>query len=201
MAPLYFHIAPSRHRAASATLTLPAVHSNKSWYCNWIMLVGSTPSVPHQIFVQIGLIRLSDADSQLRVFVASQGDAQHVTYEQFGATTEGVHRFTIAQNGTVFALSMDGKPVKLLNLPILAEAPHAYVEIGPEVYAEGDTPSGSVLYAGIDDGADWRAFPTAEVCRYENHGTILLRQGDRWSASGTFDRRLPSNFLGYCGDI
>lgn len=201
MAPLYFHIAPGLHRAASATLTLPAVRSNKSWYCNWIMLVGSAPSVSHQIFVQIGLIRLSDTDPLLRVFVASQGDAQSVTYEQFGTTTEGVHRFVIAQDGDTFALLMDGKPVKLLNMPILAEAPHAYVEIGPEVYGEGDTLSGSVLYAAIGDGADWTALRSAKACRYENHGTVLLRGDDRWSASGKFDRTLPSRFLGFCGDI
>lgn len=201
MAPLYVHMAPADLRAASAALTLPRVPANKAWYANWIMVVGSSPSVSHQMFVQIGLIRRPDQDVKLHVFVASQETDQRIAYREVGTTSDGTHRFVISQDRDRFALSIDGKAVLALNLPELAKAPRAYVEIGPEVFAEGDALAGSVQYAAIDDGDDWKPMRGNELCRYENHGTVLLHRNRRWIASGRFNRSLPSQFRGTCANI
>lgn len=201
MAPLYVHVARGDQRAASATLTLPAVRGNKGWYANWIMLVGQSSALSHQVFVQIGLIRRPDQDSKLHVFVAWQGANPRITYRQAGTASDVPHRFAIAQDRSSFALLEDGRTIDEIRIPELAQASRTYVEIGPEVFAEGDALSGSVLFAALNGGNSWKSLQTAHLCRYENHGTVLRYASGRWNASGRFDRRLPSEFHGVCANV
>lgn len=201
MAPLYVHFAAGDERAASARLTLPAATANKGWYANWIMLVGQSSAAAHQMFVQIGLIRRPDQDSKLHVFVAWQGAGPSITYRQVGTTSDAPHRLAITQERSSFSLLEDGRTIAALSLPELAQAPRAYVEIGPEVFAEGDALSGGVLSAALSDGKDWKPVRSADLCRYENHGTVLRYSDGQWNAGGRFDRSLPSAFQGSCADI
>lgn len=122
IAPLYAHAPRASQRAASATLTLPNVASNKSWYANWIMLVGESRAVGHQMFVQIGMIRRPSADPRLHLFIAwHEAGAANLEYRQYGHLADGVHRFSITQNADRFSLLADGKEVARLRLPVLAE--------------------------------------------------------------------------------
>lgn len=165
------------------------------------MLVGHDPSVAHQMFVQIGFIRRPDQDSKLHVFAAWQGTSSQITYRQIGTIADGPHRFAIAEDGDAFLLMADGRTIAVVDLPELAQAAGAYVEIGPEVYAEGDALSGSVLYAAINEGEGWTSLQSAGLCRYENHGTMLRYSDGQWNAGGRFDRRLSSAFHGSCAGI
>src|SRR5690242_7812876 len=120
-APLYVHAPRTVQRAASATLTLPNVPSNRSWYANWIMLAGESPAIDHQLFVQVGMIRRAKDDPRLHVFVAWRGaGAAGIEYRQYGHLTEGAHRFSIAQNAESFALFADDREIARVRLTPLA---------------------------------------------------------------------------------
>lgn len=201
MAPLYVHVAPGKQRALSATLTLPAVASNKAWYANWIMLVGTSGAVPHQMFVQVGLIRRPDEDKYQHLFLAWQEIGNRIVFRQLGVLAGRVHRFSIAQNGNAFSLLADGRTVAQLALPRLAHAQRTYAEIGPEVYAEGDALSGVVRYAAVQSGAAWLPVNGPGACHYQNHGTVLKYSNGEWRARGQFDRHQPSTFHGSCSGI
>lgn len=202
MAPLYVHAPRSAQRVASATLTLPIVPSNKSWYANWIMLAGESPGTGHQLFAQVGMIRRPKADPRLHLFVAWQGtDPSLIEYRQYGHLAEGIHRFSIAQNGESIALFADDREVARLRLPPLARAPRAYFEIGPEVEAEGDALAGSIVHAAWRTSAGWDAASDRWLCRYENHGVFLRYEHGYWKAHGRFNRALPSGYDGACEEI
>ncbi|MHB8178824.1 MAG: hypothetical protein ACYDA5_06720 [Vulcanimicrobiaceae bacterium] len=202
MAPLYISLAHGQRRAVAATLSLPAVAANASWYANWIMIVGEPTGTPHQIFVQIGLVRRPDINKRLHVFIASQDvHQQHLVYRQLAAVSNSTHRFVIAQNGDVFTLLADGREVQRIQMPTLANATRAYAQIGPEVFAQGDALSGNVLYAATYAHHEWHPVDTQDVCRYENHGVSLHYVDGIWMARGWFNRRLPSTFQGNCGAV
>lgn len=202
IAPLYAHAPRASQRAASARLTLPNVASNKSWYANWIMLVGESPAVGHQMFVQIGMIRRPSTDPRLHLFIAwHEAGAANLEYRQYGHLTDGVHRFSIAQNADRFSLLADGKEIARLRLPVLARASRTYFEIGPEVYAQGDALAGDIVDAAWRTAWGWDAASDEHVCRYNNHGVYLRYDRGRWSAHGRFDRNAPSAFDGSCAAI
>ena len=201
-APLYVHAPRAAQRVAAATLTLPNVPSNRSWYANWIMLAGESPAIGHQLFVQIGMIRRATDDPRLHVFVAWRGaDSSGIEYRQYGHLAEGAHRFSIAQNAESFALFADDREIVRLRLTPLAHAARAYFEIGPEVEAEGDMLSGEILAAAWRTSAGWNGAGDQQLCRYENHGLSLRYEHGAWSAHGRFDRALPSAYSGACYGI
>ena len=201
-APLYVHAPRTVQRAASATLTLPNVPSNRSWYANWIMLAGESPAIDHQLFVQVGMIRRAKDDPRLHVFVAWRGaGAAGIEYRQYGHLTEGAHRFSIAQNAESFALFADDREIARVRLTPLAQAARTYFEIGPEVEAEGDILSGKVLAAAWRTSAGWDGAGDQQLCRYQNHGLSLRYEHGAWNAHGRFSRALPSAYDGACYGI
>lgn len=198
MAALYVPLPHAGIRAATATITLPAIRSNKAWYANWIMLVGQSPTVPHQMFVQIGLIRRPTEGDTLHVFTAWQGAGRKISYDELSVVRDTVHRFAIVQNGDDFTLTCDGKAIAALKAPQLAHAIRKYVEIGPEVYAEGDALSGAIHFAALESGQTWRQVGRSDACHYDNHGVHVVYRNGSWVAAGRFDRRIPSAYRGNC---
>lgn len=200
---LYAHL-PSREDGAGvdATLELPAIPTNQSWYANWIMVVGQSPDMAHQTFVQIGLIRRPHVNAGLHLFIASQREKQnHIRYRQLGRVPDGMHRFAIARSGDAFVLWADNREVARISMPALSIASRLYAQVGPEVYAQGDRLSGIIAYAGVEQNGAWRRLEGHNLCRYSNHGLILTVRHSVWSGSGRFDRRLPSGFKGDCHAI
>lgn len=200
---LYAHL-PSRQDGAGvdATLALPAVPSNASWYANWIMIVGQSPGMAHQTFVQIGLIRRPPVARGLHYFIAWQRAKEHaVRFRQLARVSEGAHRFAIARSRNGFVLWADNREIERIDMPSLAAATRVYAQVGPEVYAQGDAASGIITYIGIEQHGGWRPFNPRKPCRYANHGLMLRRRNDRWVAAGRFENGLPSGFHGDCRGI
>jgi hypothetical protein len=202
MAPVYaaFPSAPGR-RSVSADVTLPRVATNKQWYGNWVMIVGTARGAQHQAFVQVGVIRRPGvANGDVRAFVAWQGpDDRTITYHEYDAPSEAVFRLRIEeQPGATFVCTIDGRK---LGEAVMIPFATAYAQVGPEVYAEGDTLSGSVAQIAVSSGGDSRFVHGSQACRYTNHGVSLVPNGSHYDAAGSFDRRKPSAFVGDCSGI
>lgn len=201
MAPLYAALPKSGHRAVSADITLPEVAANTHWYANWVMIVGRPAGAAHDAFVQVGLIRRPDQDRLLHVFCAWQSEHEpRLEYRQLHTVSDRPHRFAIEQAGDVFVLVADGRELMRMRMPGLGSA-HTYAQIGPEVYAEGESLSGNVLYVATSSDNVWKRVGNSNTCRYENHGVSLRMSGRVWTSTGQFDRKQPSSFKGNCSDI
>lgn len=198
MAPLYFPLPMSGDKAVSAVLALPEVSANKHWYANWIMIVGQPDGAAHDAFVQVGLIRRPDQNRSPYIFCAWQAQEQpRIEFRQLHTVADTPHRFTIAQTQRFFVLIVDGREAMRLRMPSLARA-HAYAQVGPEVFGEGDALSGEVLYAATGSEHLWKRVGEPDSCRYENHGVSLRITGAAWASTGHFDRNEPSGFKGNC---
>lgn len=198
MAPLYFTLPNGPYKQVSASLSLPEVPTNTHWYANWVMIVGQPAGAAHQAFVQIGLIRRPHQTRLLYLFCAWQAKQQpRIEFRQLRKVANAPHRFTIAEILDGFVLTADGREVMRFRMPKLAQS-HTYVQIGPEVFAEGDALSGDVLYAAIGSYNHWKRVGQSGTCRYENHGVSLVRTGLVWTSAGRFDRKEPSRFMGDC---
>jgi hypothetical protein len=200
MAPLYapFPSGQGPH-GVRAQVTLPLISSNKQWYANWIMIVGTAPSAKHQIFVQVGIIRRPGLFDGIRSFVSWQGtnDAT-IGYREYDMLADREHELRIQETPDGFAPMIDGKPI---GNAIAIRFSSAYAQVGPEVYAEGDRLSGSVSDASVSSGAVIDELSGSRVCRYENHGVVLVAKATTYTASGVFMRSLPSTFFGDCSGI
>jgi hypothetical protein len=200
MAPLYapFPFGQGPH-GVRADVTLPLVSSNKQWYANWIMIVGTAPRAEHQVFVQVGIIRRPGLFDGVRSFVSWQGvHDTAIGYREYDTIADGVHQLRIQETPVGFAPMIDGKPIgEAIPIPFSS----AYAQVGPEVYAEGDRLSGSVSNASVSSGAAVNGLSGSRVCHYENHGVVLVADAATYSASGVFMRSLPSTFLGDCSGI
>jgi hypothetical protein len=200
MAPLYAPFPPGQGpRGVRAEVTLPLVPSNKQWYANWVMIVGTAPSAKHQIFVQVGIIRRPGSFDGVRSFVSWQGpDDTTIGYREYDTVPDGKHELRIQETPAGFAPMVDGKPI---GEAIAIRFSSAYAQVGPEVYAEGDRLSGSVFGASVSSGAAVNELSGSHACHYENHGVVLVANGATYSASGVFMRSLPSAFIGVCSGI
>lgn len=199
MAPLYAPFSSSQRRTIEARLTLPEEKTNKDWYANWVMIVGSTPASKHQVFVQVGAIRRPGVYKGARVFIATQDiyDSK-IRYFEFGALTEGEHTFAIVGRGARYTMFADGKQV---GIPLIIAFVHAYAEVGPEVYAQGDRLVGDVRAVVAHSGESRIALQGGDVCRYLNHGAELVFDRGVYHAHGMFDRKKASRFEGNCAGI
>lgn len=192
MAPVYAQIRNPIN--VQATLLLPNVPTNSSWYSNWIMIVDRPTPNSHASFIQIGLIRNVQRHG-LQAFVSYQGrDDLQISYKTVASNvSEGAHTFRIRQVERNVVFSMDGRIVNYLTFAVRR---NAYLQAGPEVFAEGDRASGVLSAIETEQRL---VLPTSpSICRYENHGISLMPSGDKFIAFGIFNRAKRSGFLGNC---
>ncbi|MHB8140186.1 MAG: hypothetical protein ACYDHD_02840 [Vulcanimicrobiaceae bacterium] len=199
MAPLYIPFAPGSNHRVEAELILPAVPANKSWYANWVMIVGQANNSAHPVFFQAGEIRRPGVYHGEHVFIAWQGATdKHVVYRDLNPLGQGMHNVAIVEKRNTFTAFVDGKPVGFsMKIPMLKP----YAQIGPEVYAQGDTLSGTVEKVRVSANGRRTNVDPATVCHYKNHGVALSHNGSTFIASGTFDQLRESGFTGECAGI
>lgn len=200
MAPLYVPFPGSAERVVRAALTLPEYKSNKNWYSNWVMVVGTAKGASHAVFVQVGIIRRPGEYEGARTFIAWQNASDSsVNYQEYGSVGDGSHTIEIKETSSGFTFFVDEKPV---GSPIAIPFTKAYAQVGPEVYAEGDTLVGAEQNITIGSGSTKKNVVGDNVCRYINHGVQLSPGTDgAFTASGIFTRSEPSQFLGDCTGI
>ena len=191
---------PPQKRVVSAILTLPRISSNRSWYANWVMITGYSPTdSSQQVFVQVGLIRQPQKNDALHLFIAFQRptDGKSIHFVDLGKVAEGAHHFSIAlDSSNEVNAEMDGR---LVEKPLHIDMKDAYAQIGPEVHAEGDTLSGSIRNPDVMAGTVHTLINPANVCYFDNRGVRLIptRRG-AYVASGSLNQLLPSSFRGKC---
>ena len=197
MAPLYAPFPGPTSRFVSADLTLPESQSNKDWYCNWVMIVGTAQGTTHAVFVQVGLMRRPGHYKGTKIFVAWQNPTDpNIGYREYDDVGDGHHVAEIRETDRGYTFAVDGTTVgSPIAMPFVTE----YAQVGPEVYAEGDSLVGTVQHATVGSGSQMKAISGDDTCRYVNHD-VRLTPGidDEFSASGVFDRTKPSKFLGDC---
>ncbi|MGC8485302.1 MAG: hypothetical protein ACP5O6_06665 [Candidatus Baltobacteraceae bacterium] len=193
----------SQKRVVRAVLTLPKISSNRSWYANWVMITGYSPTdASQQVFVQVGLIRQPKQRGALHLFFAYQRpiDGKSIHFVDLGKVAGGAHRFSISLDASnEVEAKMDGR---LVEKRMHIEMNDSYAQIGPEVRAEGDTLSGSIRNPEVVAGTLRGKIIPAAVCRFDNHGVQLSPTGgDTYVATGVFDRSARSSFIGKCADF
>ncbi len=179
----------------SASLDLPELKSNQSWYCVWIMVSELKGTSERPSMLQVGLMRWDQSKFQLQPFVATEPAGHELVFKPIAGNLTGYHRFAIADDPSTIELSMDGK--------VLMSAPRAeffkdeviYLKIAAEVYAVGDRVSGLVNDVTLATDTNQEQTPIFGAA-FEDRGLKFSCKGDgQWEARGRFDPAL--RFLQY----
>jgi hypothetical protein len=177
----------------SANLDLPEIPTNQGWYCVWIMVAelpeaGAAPYRPYSpAMLQVGLIRW-DEHRRLQPFTATAHHGKRLDFKSIPEYLSGTHRFAIVVDSSTADLMMDSK--SLLSAPrseFFDEHRPTYLKIAAEVYAVGDTASGSVDNISFVRGAR-REQPPVPRAAFEDRGVKFVCEGNgKWRATGQFD--------------
>jgi hypothetical protein len=219
---LYAAASPHSSHAIGATIALPRVRGNRSWYAAWIMIVSKSMygsgELPQQTFVQIGLIRRPEVDAYLHAFVAykmerppvasdlekaggfraftvTKPSSTSVNYKDLGAVTEGNHVFSIELRADHLTFRMDHQklPIRLLYV-----TRPRYYQLGNEISSVGEHASG-VLTNPIVDGVQVKG-PNASPCTYHSKGLRVVWDGRELKATNAHNES-ASGFSGDCAGL
>jgi hypothetical protein len=183
-----------------ATLTLPAVRTNRNWYTDWIMLAGRRDDALEQPFVQVGLMRWKRHDFRLSSFVAFGKNVDALAYEDIELLPDGPHEVELIGRGETIETLVDGVVVRRIpRARVFAESDAPYVQVAAEVIAPGDAATGRIENLRLAAGTD-ALEPAVPRCFREDRGLRLAWDGRALQASGRFDPAAPSSFTG-CEDF
>jgi hypothetical protein len=189
----------ARDFSVAATLTLQRSPTNRSWYCDWLMLVASRGG-PEQPMVQAGLMRWARNGYRLSAFFA-QGyeDQRGIHYEDLSVLPEGPHRIELRAHRAQLYVFVDGRELRTVALAnVFRPQEQVYAQMAGEVYEPGDAIAGSLERIAIArDGAP-RPQPYDGRCQRYDRGLRLDGPADKLTVHGRFDLAQPSNFVG-CG--
>lgn len=175
----------------SASLDLPKIPNNKSWYCVWIMVAETKGTSEHPSMLQAGLIRWNQSKFQMQPFITTEESGRELKFKPIAEELFGYHRFAISADPSTLTLRMDGN--------VLMSAPRAkffkansqiYLKIAAEVFAVGDATSGLVNNVTLISGARKQAPPIPSAA-FEDRGLKFLCKGNgQWAVTGRFDPKL-----------
>lgn len=174
-----------------ASLDLPKIPNNQSWYCVWIMVGELKSTSQHPSMLQVGLIRWDQTNFQMRPFITTEESGRELKFKSIAGNLSGYHRVAISADPSTLTLRMDDN--------VLMSAPRAeffkansqiYLKIAAEVFAAGDAASGLVNNVTLINDAGKQAPPIPSAA-FEDRGLKFLCKGNgQWAATGRFDPKL-----------
>lgn len=175
----------------SASLDLPKIQNNKSWYCVWIMVAETKGTSEHPSMLQAGLIRWDQSNFQMQPFITTEESGRELKFKPVAGDLSGYHRFAISADPSRLTLRMDGN--------VLMSAPRAeffkansqiYLKIAAEVFAVGDAASGLINNVTLVRDAGKEELPISNAA-FEDRGLkFLCKKNGQWAATGRFDPKL-----------
>jgi hypothetical protein len=187
-----------RYFRLAGTLTLDRSPKNRSWYCDWLMLVAVRKPSRAQPMVQAGLMRWSRNGYRLSAFFArGYGDARPIAYEDLAPLSEGAHRVALVATHANLAVLVDGRVLRRIDLrDVFRSSDVVYAQLAGEVYEPGDSIRATVDNAVLARDGEPSARPYADDCRRHDRGLRMQGPDDRLLATGTFDLALGSGQTG-----
>ena len=188
----------SGNYSLAGTLTLDSIPSNRSWYCDWLMVVANRKSTAHAPFIQIGLMRWARNGYRLSAFVAKSNARGGIDYEDAGILSDGPHTVAMhARSGTIH-LEVDGRKVRAYRLASLfAKNDALYGQLAGEVIRPGDHIAGTIRAVAIATHGE-RPHPYTGTCRYDDRGVRIDAVGGRLVVTGTLNPGRKSAFTAGC---
>lgn len=186
----------AQHYEADATLALPRVRSQRSWYSVWMMLVADRGVEPLG-FLQGGLIRWAGDGYALSAFVAFRRPGGRLVFRDLGKIHAGAHRVRLLGDGNSVRFQVDGKTLfDFTRDRYMSRGSEAYLQVGAEVKAPFDRAVGTVWHLRLRRDGELRAQPWNPACIRYDRGLHFVRVGYRFVADGYFNALLPSGFIG-----
>lgn len=175
----------------SASLDLPKIPNNRSWYCVWIMVGEMKGTSEHPSMLQAGLIRWDQSNFQMQPFITTEESGRELKFKPVAGDLSGYHRFAISADPSTLTLRMDG--TLLMSAPraeFFAANSQIYLKIAAEVFAVGDAASGLVNNVTLISGARKPA-PPIPGAAFEDRGLKFLCKGNgQWAVTGRFGPKL-----------
>jgi len=186
----------AHHYEADATLALPRVRSQKSWYSVWMMLVADRGVAPLG-FLQGGLIRWAGDGYALSAFVAFRRPGGSLVFRDLGKLRAGAHRVRLLGGGNSVRFQVDGKTLfEFSRHRYMPKGSETYLQVGAEVKAPFDRAVGTVWHLRLRRDGERRARRWDPACIRYDRGLHFVRVGYRFVADGYFNAALPSGFIG-----
>lgn len=187
-AALTYPVALKQRFVFSATLDLPEVAANRSWYCVWLMICERKGTFEYPAMLQVGLLRWGDGDSQLQPFITTEHSGQDLEFKALPGRLSGQHRFAIVADPLTVDLQMDGRSLfSAARKDFFADGSELYLKIAAEVFAVGDVVSGVVNDISFES-VSMRRHPPISHAAFEDRGLRFVCDGSgKWIASGRFD--------------
>ncbi len=184
------------HYDAAATMALPRVRSQRSWYSVWLMLVADRGVEPLG-FLQGGLIRWAGDGYALSAFVAFRKPGGELVFRDLGKIQTGPHRLRLLGIGNDVRFQVDGRTLYTFKRErYMPRGSKTYLQVGAEVKALFDRAVGTVWNLRVRRDGESHAQPWEPACIRYDRGLHFVRVGDRFVADGYFKARLPSGFIG-----
>ena len=182
----------------AGTLTLDGVASNRSWYCDWLMVVGNRKRSAHAPFIQVGLMRWGRNNYRLSAFVAKSTSRGGIDYEDAGILSEGPHAVAMrARNGTIH-VDVDGREVRAYRLASLfAKDDRLYGQLAGEVVKPGDRIAGTIRNVAVATHGE-RPHPYTGTCKYDDRGLRIDAVSGGVVVTGTLNPGRKSAFTAGC---
>lgn len=182
----------------AGTLTLDSIPSNRSWYCDWLMVVANRKDGERVPFVQVGLMRWARNDYRLSAFVAKSNARGGIDYEDAGILSDGPHQAAMhALHGTIH-LDVDGREVRAYRLATLfAKDDALYGQLAGEVIRPGDQIAGTIRAVAIATHGE-RPHPYTGTCKYEDRGVRIDAVDGGLVITGALNPERKSAFTAGC---
>ena len=182
----------------AGTLTLASIPTNRSWYCDWLMVVANRRHAAHQPFIQVGLMRWARNGYRLSAFVAKSNGSPTIAYEDAGILRDGPHAVAMRARGDTIHLDVDGREVRAYPLKSLfAKDDPLYGQLAGEVIKPGDRITGTIRAVAIATHGE-PLHPYTGMCRYDDRGLHVDATQSGLVVGGTLDPARKSRFSAAC---
>jgi hypothetical protein len=179
-------------------LTLDSIPANRSWYCDWLMVVANRKHAVHQPFIQVGLMRWARNKYRLSAFVAKSNGSSAIAFEDAGILPDGPHAVAMRARGDTIHLDVDGREVRAYRLASLfAKDDPLYGQLAGEVVEPGDRIAGTIRAVAIATHGE-PPHPYTGRCRYDDRGLRVDTTQGGLVVGGTLDPARKSRFNAAC---
>jgi hypothetical protein len=182
----------------AGTLTLDSIPSNRSWYCDWLMVVANRKNSAHAPFIQVGLMRWARNTYRLSAFVAKSNPRGGIDYEDAGILPDGPHAVAMRVRGGTMHLEVDGRRVRAYPLASLfAKDDVLYGQLAGEVIKPGDQIAGTIRAVAIATHGE-PPQPYTGTCKYDDRGVRIDAANGGLVVTGTLNPGRKSAFTAAC---
>jgi hypothetical protein len=182
----------------AATLTLDRVPANRSWYCDWLMVVGQRKHTAGQPFVQVGLMRWAQNGYRLSAFIAKSNARGGIDYFDAEHLRDGPHAVSMRARKDWIDFDVDGRRIGTYPMSLMfAKNDVLYGQLAGEAVKSGDRVSGTIDAIAIATHGE-RPHPYTGKCRYDDRGLRVDTTPAGLAVRGTLDPAHKSGFNAAC---